>query len=1305
MKDSTNKIAKHAIGFASIRSFCGWLTLVLAFSGTLLNGQTGTTGTILGTVVDVSGAAVAGAELELLNVATNVSAKSKTGTNGQYVFATLSPGTYSLTVSAQGFKRSNVSIEVKVAESALANVTLAVGAPTETVEVRSGAAELQTLNSSVGAVVEREELEQLPTTQRRATELLFLQPATTPANGFATNNGGYSEGQGGSVAGARSDQNDITLDGIVITDLSGGGNGSTTGAISFMTLPVDAIEEFRGTVANPDNSRSAGGQFNFTTRQGTNDWHGAAYWYHQNAIADANSWDNNRVGQKRPFLIDNRLGGRVGGPIRKDKTFFFLFYEGRRFPQSQPASRNGISESLRQGILEFRDASGNVDKYNLNPANGALAAVCGPTGNGACDPRGLGISPVIKQLFSLYPVGNNPSIGDGFNTVGISAPVDTSLRSDTALGRLDHNISTNWRLNLSYAWQRNIVNSQNQVDFNQSVTNGALLKSTSSNPINAKFASLGVTGLITPNLTADFHLGFMQQSLDFNALLAQPIFAGEGTALQLTGNSGLLSSPSDPSSRVARPLSAKTKAPSFSNTESWVHRNHFLTAGFTMQLPVSYFSRVDRVSSNAFPAALITGDVSQAIPAADRPPTCSAALTTNCLRASDVGNWDNLYATVLGIWDSTQTFTLRDATGKPLPPGPIATNENWKHFDISGNDSWRVKPSLTLSYGTNFIIETPLSDTDGRQAFIANASTGALIDPKAELAAKLQAADQGNVFNEPFSYVSASSVGRGVYNNMYHASPHVAAAWNPSFGDGLLSTLFGDRKTVLRGGFSLRYDSMLTVIPQQAGMNGDQLLATSASITAPACTLSTSPGTGCTAGSPYRIGIDGPAFLPSAVPFAVPFVPASATASSRNFGIISGFGIDPNLTVGHTFGGDLTLQRELSGSSILEIGWIGRYSRNQTAAVDLAQPPINIRDVTHKSNQTFAQAFDAVATQLRSGVKAAAVTPQPWFENLYGSGGTAAIASADTNDFITDSITSLFQSNFGAVHGIDAQMLSLGLAPIDNQQYNDMPFYTNLAWGNYDALFMSFHTRGWHGLTNTFNYTWSHCTDVGGIDENNAGAPLDNSYNPGFDYGDCFSDVRHQARAYGVYNFPSPGTTLPRLLGGWNASYIFSANTGFPLIIYQSRSLYGPNQNGEESVLLATPVDTSVGVHQTSGSGGVGTSGTLNVFSNPAAVFSALRPFQLSTDTRTGRGNFHGLGYWNLDFSVGKSTKISERVSARISVDAFNIFNKVNFVTNRFNINQPSNFGVINQSLTPGNTSADSGVGPRHLQLGVRLDF
>jgi hypothetical protein len=242
-----------------------------------------------------------------VNQATNESYRTETNATGQYTFLNVLPGTYRVTVNSPGFREGAVdSVTIAVAKSALADVVLQIGAATSTVEIVAGAStELQTVDSSVGDVVSAEELEPLPTNQRNAIELLFLQPGTLPAMGV----GAQYYGRGGNVSGARGNQNTPLLDGIDTTERF------TSLDYSNMTLPVDAVEEFRGTTSNPSTNlgaTSSGGYFTFSTRRGTNELHGAAYGYLQNSELNANTWDLNFFGERRPELKDERFGGRLG---------------------------------------------------------------------------------------------------------------------------------------------------------------------------------------------------------------------------------------------------------------------------------------------------------------------------------------------------------------------------------------------------------------------------------------------------------------------------------------------------------------------------------------------------------------------------------------------------------------------------------------------------------------------------------------------------------------------------------------------------------------------------------------------------------------------------------------------------------------------------------------------------------------------------------------------------------------------------------------------------------------------------------
>jgi len=372
-----------------------------------LRSQTATTGLVRGTVTDATGGVVPGATVQLTEAATAVSVSRATNEAGLYVFPNVSPGEYSLTVTVTGFRTFRVErFRVEVAKNYQHDVRLELGEVAETVTVEAEArAELQTVDSTLGNVISVKALPALPIFTRQVNELLTIQPATTRA---------------GEVSGSRVDQSTFSLDGIDVTNQSVGGLGT------YMQLGVDSVEEFRVGVANPNASfgRGAGGQVSMVGRRGTNDFHGAAYWYHQNDNLNANTWDRNRTGVKKPELKDNRFGGRLGGPIWHEKTFFFVNYEGRRFPRSETINRLVPTDTLKQGILRFKDSSGNVNSYNLSSS-----LQCGD-GTQRCDPRGIGISPAVKAFWAKMPAGNDATEGDGLNTINLRSTVATPLNND-----------------------------------------------------------------------------------------------------------------------------------------------------------------------------------------------------------------------------------------------------------------------------------------------------------------------------------------------------------------------------------------------------------------------------------------------------------------------------------------------------------------------------------------------------------------------------------------------------------------------------------------------------------------------------------------------------------------------------------------------------------------------------------------------------------------------------------------------------------------------------------------------------------
>src|SRR5947208_1119349 len=408
-----------AITFVLLAAF---LSAVLAWA------QTANTGLVLGTVTDPAGAVVPDAKVQLNNTDTNETKETMTNSAGQFTFPGVAPGKYKVTITKAGFATLVVAnLIVDVNKSYPVDVKMEIRSSSDVVEVSAGAeAELQKADAVVGGVVSGEMLTRLPTLNRDATELLTLQPGSTPYDDST----GFGNG-GGTIACARSDQNTVSLDGIDITDnvITGGANESP-----IIPVGVDAVDEFRVGVTNNNASfgRSAGGQITLISHSGTNNYHGTAYWFHQNDNLNANTWDLNHTPDsngnkftKRPEQKDNRVGVSFGGPIRKDKTFISGNYEVRRFPQALSFTRLVPSDTLKQGQLIF-----NGTTYDL--AAPAGTGGCGPSGTTDCDPRHLGISPTVKALWTLMPTGNDNTVpgADGVNILGFRATVPASLKSD-----------------------------------------------------------------------------------------------------------------------------------------------------------------------------------------------------------------------------------------------------------------------------------------------------------------------------------------------------------------------------------------------------------------------------------------------------------------------------------------------------------------------------------------------------------------------------------------------------------------------------------------------------------------------------------------------------------------------------------------------------------------------------------------------------------------------------------------------------------------------------------------------------------
>jgi hypothetical protein len=1294
--------------------------------------QTATTGAIVGSITDKNGATISGAVIELTNAATNLTLRAGTDDGGQFIFPSVTPGVYTINISKQGFRKASVNnFKVDVAKSYTVPVTLEIGELQQVVEVTAAAGvELQTIDSTVGNVIAGREMPLLPALTRQANDLLRIQPLSTP---------------GGEVAGSRNDQTTITLDGIDITNQSTGGLGTV------VPIPIDSIEEFRVGVANPNAAfgRGAGGQASVISRRGTSNYHGLLFWYHQNDNLNAATWTAKRtIGQnvtdavqrhklQEPELKDNRFGFRFGGPLIpwsdnwSKKLFFFANYEGRRFPRTTQILRIVPTDSLRQGVLRFRDTSGAVNSYDLKTSR-----LCGPNSDLACDPRGIGISPVVSNLFRNLPAGNDPSAGDGFNTIGFRGIVTNPLNNDFYNARFDYNVTERWRADVAFRYFGEVAQGSGLLDIR-----GGDVRSRENLPARQNMISAGLSGLITQNLSGEFRFGWVRTRTALDRLrpdgsAANLALSGTETgitdgqshvALDLGARGGaqsILSEPIDVDTQLARKQSNDNKNIQWNADLNWLRGNHTWQFGAHVRYLPTLHRRDDKVlGALGALVAQIDSDLGPfSMPNTVRPPTCTETVTSNCIRVADVQTWNRTLAAALGIVDNVSVLAVRDGELKPLPFGETLESDTklWAP-EMYWQDIWRIKPSLTLTYGVNYGWQTAPTERLQRQSVQIDTTTGRLQTAREYLTQRDAISREGGIFNPAIGFLPVGAAGRSVFDvDWNNVGPRVAVAWNPPASSGFLGKLLGERKTVVRGGYSLLYDRQNTVqsvIIPTLGVAFAQTI----NVTQPRCNVSAAAGANCAAAdanpalSSYRVGVDGRIPLPTVPTLSVPISPfwgRNPNGSLTLFPEVLSFQLDPRIRVAENHAVNLTVQRELPGNMLLEVGYTGRYADKLTQSMSFGQALY--RHVDRASGQTFAQAFDAVARQLRGGALAANVTTQPWFENqVPGGNGTRLLAAAQTSNFINGNINQIFLN-------IDQRRLLAGAQPFNNYLAQTLFLRSSTGESNYNAAFATLNKRFSKGLLATVNYTFARSLDQLGANQNAANV-MPNSFDLNAEYGPSPFDITHILNSTFRYELPfgkgrffSTGKALDKLVGGWYVSGIYTARSGDALTVNQGAGVWGgslflgftsgaiptvdPNSFGND-------VNRGVNGSNNIGAGNPNNPGTgLNLFGNPEQVFNSFRRVEISRDGRAGRANpLRGPSRWNVDLSLGKTTTITESLKVTFLADFFNAFNNVMFANPSLDLNASPTFGVLTtQFIAP---ERNNTAGSRWIQLGLRIEF
>src|SRR5215469_11108870 len=1378
--DFTQKQARHLLARPTrLRGLIlkvVYTTLLLTLTVVAAWAQSTATGTVSGLVTDPSNAVIIGASVKLTDTSTNTSRDTTTNDAGRFIFVNVTPGTYDIKISKTGFAQAVVTrVVVQIGQVSTANATLKVGAATETVEVTASGVEMQTLNATVGTTIGFQSLQELPNLSRDVSSLVTLQPAISP---------------NGSVAGAVRDQNTFQLDGgNNSSDMDGTMNTYTPsyasaasataggGPTGVMPTPVESIKEFKVSVANQtaDFNGSSGAQIQLATRRGGKNWHGALYEYYLGSNFGANTWLNNHTASKdstgnaRSFtpLISNhynRFGGSAGGPVGPafwgGKTYLFANYEGRRYPQNTQVDKRVPSARLRLGLIT--DTATGI-AYNVNPlpvvdpVTGAniAPAVCP---GGPCDPRGVGINPLVQQLWQKFmPLPNDltTAAGDGVNTQGYLTGLKLPQNDNFGVARIDHDFGEKWHFMSSYRYYNLERFTNNQYDV------GGLLggtfgvaKSTSKRPQIPWYLVTGLTTNVSTNLTNDFRYNYLRNYWEWETASAVPQLPGLGGAMEIGGEG---SSGGIVGCNALIPYCVRTQDTRhrywnghdhvFRDDVTWMRGNH------VFQFGGQYQHNWDAHRRNDNGLGIMAANVYQIGASSNTSSAVSGLNITGFVPAgfSSPNAWRNFYAQVLGITTQPQSLFSRQTPDMSLQPfgTPVVAHSVTPSYNVYFSDTWHMLRDLTLTYGVGYQLEMPPYEVDGKQVMVVD-SSGNPIRVEDYLAERKSAALAGQVFNPTLGFAAIRNVNghpKYPYDPFYGGvSPRIAAAWNPRFDSGVLKSIFGSNKTVLRGGWGLTYGRMNGVINILTPLLAPGLLQ------AVSCQGAVNAGNaqagnqclgtgGATPVTAFRIGADGMTapLPPAAQTIPQPFLPGTIGCSGA--GCVSGsyfpqsgdaLALDPSYRPPRVQSIDFTIQREMSNKVSLEVGYIGRLIKHELVDLDINAVPY----MTTLGGQSFAQAYAALYTAicgLNSGCAKNAYTgpAQPFFEQALGgptsafcsgfSSCAAAVASSQAANIQSGSVYSLWN----AISSNAAWTLPRTLpdsrvpgtvacpagAPVCSQ-LTSLAMSLSNGYGNYHAAFSTVRLRNWHGLDGQANFTWGKALGTGATTQSTSGYTVTDPWNLRSMYGPQFYDVRLLFNAGLVYHLPfykSQHGWQGRLLGGWGLAPLFTAQSGFPQTLDTNGDCQSfgesscSNTTNENAVLIGSipGMSSHYGVNST-GAGSAGNKVGLNAFGDPASVYSHLRRLVLGVDTNAGGGGrIRGFPRWNMDTSITKDTQLTERMGITFYALMTNVFNHFQpadpstCLDNDSSTCQPSQFGVIR----------DQAYDPRQMEFGLRFRF
>ncbi len=1297
-----------------MKRFFNILSLVLV-SAVCIMAQT--TGRLSGTVSGPDGA-LPGATIVATDSKTGKELTTIAGGEGNFLFPQLEFGTYTVTITASGFK-TYIANEVKidVGREHTLSPTLEVGSVQESVTVTAGADVITSNTAQISNTVSPQQILSLPLVTRNPLSLTTLQA------GVASNSA-----QNTTINGMRTTFTNITRDGINIQDTF-----IRTNATDFAPgrPSVDDTGEFTISTSNAEADQGYGGaQIRLVTPRGTKNFHGALFAYNRNSKFAANTFFRNRnsnpdLNSKPSFRNRNQYGGKLSGPLPipgfgegtpqfyKNKGFFFFAYEGIRDPLSTTTNgtRTILTSAARNGALTFNRAFAGDVINNVNglscPAT-AAGSICtvsniltfARTFGGAFSVVPSAISPLIQsRILSQLPTASNFTGGDGLNTAGYILSRKSTQDRNQYSTRID--VDFNDKNSLTGIFN---YNKESNLRPDADTTKFTPVPGVNQLSANKQF-TLAYRRVITSNFINEVRGGIFTSEVPFDRTDATPNYFISPTLVTFPENTFLSQG-------------RNTKAINFQDNADFVLGNHHtLRFGFQSQIfKVNSYNDALIVPS----ITLGTGSGTPVFSAAANfanvcTPSCPTG-QTSIISTTQLGAANGLLALLGGLYNSaTQSFNIADVS-RGFEQTRQFTPFRYENHSAYIFDRWLISKQLTVTAGLRYELFPALRLKNGvaLEPVIADAN-----NPIPSLL------DRNGTYN-----VIGGNAGRknAYYKTDYNNfAPNFGAAWSPSFESGIGKFLFGSAgKSVIRGGYSHIYgnDSIVTSI-NNAAVGNAGLARTSTTL----------------------LNLNGQvdAGIPT-VPAPTFVTPPRSYLLNNNqatfFGTV--FGIDPNIQTPRIQQYNFGFQREFFGNTALEIRYVGTRSNNLARGVDLNQVDI--------FNNGFLSDFQRAQANLRLTGNAFCTTAGCQALTIFQNGGagtpgrlqvglTNGVSLATfnnnlSNGTVADLAISFINNNANLNNQPCSGTRPVGtnILPCDPNAVPRINFLANPGTGvvdyqvndgfyRYDSLQIEVRRRFSKGLYFQANYTFSkNLTNAIGTSQALFEPFLDNK-NKQLDKQRADFDQTHVFNVNAIYQLPfgkgkmflNHGGLADKVFGGWEVSGLAQLTTGAPITFVDTRGTYNRTgrsarqtpfstltndqiralagvfeQNGNiyflnPSVLLQT-INSSTGVYSSTGSQGYG-----------SAAFSGQSFFNVESGQtgNVGRALIDGPKYFNINMALLKSIRFTETMRIQLRAEAFNLLNNVNFIQN-------TQFANINSTTFGQITSA---FGSREMQFAIRFEF